>query len=132
MPPSVESGAGPGSTSVCGTGRPSLPPECIEIYAVGRDGRPDDPPGSNDDELLSTIPSTGGTDAGGNFCIPLNRSLEDGDAIFAVDVCGSEPLVGPVVLAAAPAPVPVMSTAMLATALGLLALVGLIAFRRRA
>ncbi len=130
--PSIESGAEPGSTSVCGRGRLDLPPECIEIYAVGPDRQPDDPPGSNDDVLLSTIPNTGGTDANGNYCILLNRPLEGGDAIFAVDLCADPPLIGPAVIVFTPATAPAMSDTMLAAALAMLALVGWLAFRARA
>lgn len=97
-----------GTTRVFGVGTPHAIPgdTCIEIYSVGSNGVPDDPPGSVDDELLGT----GGTDADGNFVdgmdmpgIMIDPPLGPDTRIFAYDVC--EDLVGPVTGAQFPAPV---------------------------
>jgi hypothetical protein len=83
---------------------------------------------------LSEIPNTGGTDGLGNFCIPLDRPLVNGDAIFAVDVCPpfspADPLVGGVVLVFAPAPTPALGRTALLLLLGVLAGVAFVGLRR--
>ncbi len=96
---------------------------CIEIFAVGANGVPDQPPGSVDDVLLGT----GGTnangifvDAAGNPGIPVLPPLRQGELIFAVDVC--QDLVGPVVTVSPAAPT--LSPLALILLVGALSLVG--------
>jgi hypothetical protein len=121
-----------GTDRIFGVGTPEGKPgdSCIQIYLIGPNGVPDNPPGSIDDELLGT----GGTDAAGNFVdglemagIPLSHPLGVGDVIFAFDAC--EALRGATVATAVPAPM--LSAAGIALAIGLLLLVGLVEKRRQ-
>jgi hypothetical protein len=91
-PNQMGSGVYPGSTRVFGVGAAHGKPGdlCIEIYSVGPNGVPDDPPGSVDDISLGP----GGTDADGNFVdaadmpgIGVSPALKADDRIFAVDMC---------------------------------------------
>ena len=118
-----------GGTRVFGIGTVHAKPgdSCIQIFSVGPNGVPDNPPGSVDDELLGT----GGTDLSGSFVdaanqlgIPLSRPVAG--EIFAFDAC--ENLAGAVVRARAP--VPVLSTTALALTAALLLLTGLRRQRR--
>lgn len=120
-----------GTARISGMGTPNgkLGDSCIQIFSVGPNGKPDNPPGSIDDELLGT----GGTDAAGNFVdtsdmpgIPLSRPLGIGDRVFAYDVC--EGLAGAVVAAIVPAPL--FSASGLAAAVGVLLIVAFIGLTR--
>ena len=102
-----QGGVGPGTARLFGTGTPNAIPgdSCIEIFTVGANGVPDNPPGGVDDQLLGT----GGTDAAGNFVdtsdasgIPLSQGLRDGERLFAFDAC--QGLVGTVAGVILPAP----------------------------
>ena len=126
--PVIKGGNSAGSTSVTGSGRPSLGPTCIQIWEVGIDGMPDN--GQPDDEFLGQ----GGTDAMGNFTITLMRPLVDGDHIYALDVCPpfqDSPLSGPVVDVLGPAPAPALSKELLLFAIAMLSVIALFAMRRR-
>jgi hypothetical protein len=120
-----------GTARIFGMGTPQGKPDdsCILIYLVGANGTPDTAPGSVDDELIGS----GGTDGAGNFVdsaemagIPLSRPLGMGDRVFVYDVC--EGLRSAVLAAIVPAPV--LSPAGLCAAVGLLALVAFLAFRK--
>ena len=113
-----------GTSRVFGIGTAHAEPgdSCIEIYAAGPNGVPDNPPGSVDDELLGT----GGTDANGSFVdamgmpgIMLSRPITAADRLFAVDVCENQVGATVKVRAAAPA----LSPPMLALAVALLLLI---------
>ncbi len=114
-----------GTTRVFGLGTPNAKPgdSCIEIYLVGSNHVPDDPPGSVDDQLIGT----GGTDAAGNFVdgsdvpgIALTRPLGAGERLFAFDACNF--LLGATVTVRAGAPA--LSHALLMLVAVLLALLG--------
>ncbi len=115
-----------GQNRVFGLGTPNAKPgdSCIEIFAVGPNKVPDDPPGSVDDELIGT----GGTDAAGNFVdaseaagIALVHPL-GGDRIFAFDACNG--------LRGATVPVrgqaPALSPTLLMFVAGILAVLGFV------
>jgi hypothetical protein len=124
MAPALGTGLDPGDDSVTGTGPPGRGPTCIQIYEIGPNNVVDVPP--PDDELLGQ----GGTDAGGNFSITLNRPLVAGDVIYAIDVCGTPPLVGALSLIVDPAAAPLLSAPMVAMGIAILGLVGLLAVGR--
>jgi hypothetical protein len=120
-----------GATRVFGIGTVHAIPgdSCIQIYSVGANGVPDNPPGSVDDELLGT----GGTDATGSFVdateqpgIGLSRALGAEERLFAVDACAN--LVGAVARARVPAPA--LSTAALVLTAALLLFAGVRRQRR--
>ena len=116
------------TTRVFGLGTPNAKPgdSCIEIYSVGSNNVPDDPPGSVDDQLIGT----GGTDAAGNFVdgsdapgIALTRRLGSGERVFAFDACND--LRGATISVRAPAPA--LSPSLFIVVAGML---GLLGFRR--
>lgn len=119
-----QGGVDAGATRIFGIGtvHAKAGDSCIQIFSVGPNGTPDDPPGSVDDELLGT----GGTDANGSFVdasdmpgIPLSHPV-GADRIFAFDAC--EGLVG-LAIGVNPAPAPMLSPPALLLALAVLLLV---------
>ena len=143
MPPQFDANSGggdagsglyPGSTRLFGMGMPAAVPgnSCIAIYAVGPNGRPDNPPGSGDDQLLGT----GGVNASGLFVdamghpgIPVAPPLSLGERLFAVDVC--QGLVGPVAIVSNRTLAPTISPLALALRAGLLSILGVWRLRVR-
>jgi hypothetical protein len=121
-----------GATRIFGSGSPNAEPSdsCIEIFAVGANEVPDNPPGSVDDQLIGT----GGTDAAGNFVdasdlpgIVLSRPLLPSDRVFVFDACND--LAGATVLVRTP--VPLLSPALLIIFAGGLGLFGFFRLSRR-
>jgi hypothetical protein len=120
-----------GITRIFGLGAPNAKPSdsCIEIYLVGDNGEPDDPPGSVDDQLIGT----GGTDAAGNFVdgsdaggIALTQPLIDGNRLFAFDACND--VVGATVFLRIA--MPASSPALVLLLAGALALFGIMRLSR--
>ena len=98
-----------------GHGRPGLPPPCIEILDCSA--------------TPCTVLGTGGTDANGNFTIPLSDPLRCGERLFARDVCNMPPLTGPVFIVICKV-APAMSPAMILVLVTLLGIVGLLQLAR--
>jgi hypothetical protein len=131
-----EAGSGlyPGSTRVFGMGMPNAVPgnSCIAIYAVGPNGRLDNPPGSGDDQLLGTggINASGlFVDAMGNPGIAVAPSLRLGERLIAVDVC--QGLIGPLATVSNRTLAPTASPLALALLAGLLTILGVWRLRVR-
>jgi len=97
---------------------PNLNPNCVQVYDCGPDRICT---GSGDDILLGTT----GTDGNGRFCVTSTELLRCRELVFAIDTCSQPPLLGEPYALDCEAPVPVMSTSMLAMLAGLLSIVGL-------
>jgi hypothetical protein len=131
----INEGGEPGSTQVCGQAEPNLPGgTCgLVVCGVGDNGIPEPDPGNptdpcgGDDENLNQAGPVG-SDGLGNFCVDLNRPLENGDAIYVVDTC--TPSVGDVILITAPAPAPALSKVFTTVGLMILAWIAFVGIGR--
>jgi hypothetical protein len=115
--PQITGGVSYDGSEVSGQGPPNRPHSCIKIYDCGLNKICQD----GDDQVIGD----GSTNAAGFFTITLRRALVAGEEIYARDDCLQ--ITGPITVVARPAPVPVLSPAVLVVLSAALSVVGLLA-----